>query len=123
MICPLCVKADDKAYIPLTSENRILPVLHYYIKKDDTRHLPEAYFYAGRTYRDLGDAPQALDYFDKALDVLGDDSCCELRSLIHSQMGRIFSEQGLWNEARKVYSQAYRWSVLEKDSISMIYET
>lgn len=118
----LCVKADDKAYIPLTSENRILPVLHYYIKKDDTRHLPEAYFYAGRTYRDLGDAPQALDYFDKALDVLGDDSCCELRSLIHSQMGRIFSEQGLWNEARKVYSQAYRWSVLEKDSISMIYD-
>ena len=66
----LCIKANDKAYIPHTSDSLILPVLHYYIEKDDERHLPEAYYYAGRVYRDLGDAPQALDYFEKAAEAL-----------------------------------------------------
>lgn len=118
----LCIKADDKAYIPLTSDSSIIPVLHYYIKRNDKRHLPEAYFYAGRIYRDWGDTPQALDCFDKALNAMGNDSCFELRSLIFSQMGRIFMEQGIWKDARRVYSQAYKWSVLEKDSLSMIYD-
>ena len=27
--------------------------------------LPEAYYYAGRVYADLGNAPQALDYYQK----------------------------------------------------------
>lgn len=66
----LCIKANDKAYIEHTSDSLILPVLHYYIKKDDERHLPEAYYYAGRVYRDLGDAPQALEYFEKAVETL-----------------------------------------------------
>lgn len=67
----LSIKAYDKAFIPLTSDSLILPVLHYYINRNDKRHLPEAYYYAGRIYRDLGDAPQALDYFEKALDAMG----------------------------------------------------
>ena len=118
----LCIKADDKAYISLKSDSLILSILHYYIEKNDSRHLPEAYYYAGRTYRSLGDAPQALNYFDKALEVLGSDSCCELRSLLNSQMGYIFFDQGIWDEARKVYAQAYRWSALKKDSVSMVYD-
>ena len=40
----LCVKAQDKAYIPHTSDSAVLSVLHYYEKQDDRRHLPEAYY-------------------------------------------------------------------------------
>ena len=36
--------------------------------KNTIRLLPEACYYAGRFTRDLGDAPQALDYFHQALD-------------------------------------------------------
>ena len=69
----LCIKANDKAYILHTSDSLILPMLHYYIEKNDKRHLPEAYYYAGRVYRDLGDAPQALEYFEKALELDPDE--------------------------------------------------
>ena len=64
----LCVKAADKAYLPHLSDSLIRPILHYYIKEGDPRLLPEAYYYAGRVYRDLGDAPQALDYFEQSSD-------------------------------------------------------
>ena len=87
----LCIKANDKAYILHTSDSLILPVLHYYIEKDDERHLPEAYYYAGRVYRDLGDAPQALEYFEKAAEALPEDGGYKLKSKIYSQMGTLFA--------------------------------
>ena len=50
----LTVKAADKAYITHTSDSIIRPVLDYYEQEGDRRLLPEAYYYAGRVYRDLG---------------------------------------------------------------------
>lgn len=93
----LCIKANDKAYILHTSDSLILPVLHYYIGKDDERHLPEAYYYAGRVYRDLGDAPQALDYFQKAAEALPENGGYRLKSKIYSQMGTIRRMHSLYN--------------------------
>lgn len=99
----LCIKADDKAYILHTSNDRILPVLHYYIEKNDKRHLPEAYYYAGRVCRDMGDAPQALGYFEKALEALPADGGYKLKSKIYSQMGTLFAYQDLYAEALELY--------------------
>ena len=80
----LTIKARDKAYITHTSDSLILEVLHYYEKKKDKKHLPEAYYYAGRIYRDLGDAPQALDYFFKAIDASSACMNYRLTSRIYS---------------------------------------
>lgn len=85
----LCIKANDKAYIPHTSDSLIRVVLHYYIDKADERHLPEAYYYAGRVFRDLGDVPQALDYLSKAIQALPDDANNPFKRNIYSQMGRL----------------------------------
>ena len=83
----LCVKARDKAYLPHTSDSLVLEVLRYYEDKQDRRHLPEAYYYAGRVASDLGDAPQALDYFQQALDAMPEDGMTYLRDRVVSQMG------------------------------------
>lgn len=64
----LCVKAADKAYIKHTSPKEINEILNHYEKGGDSRLLPAAYFYAGSVYRDLNDAPQAVEYFQKALE-------------------------------------------------------
>ena len=64
----LSIKAADKAYIPHTSDSLILPVVEYYEQGGDPDYLGEAYYYAGRVYRDLNDAPLALTYFQKGLD-------------------------------------------------------
>ncbi len=82
----LTIKARDKAYITHTSDSLILEVLHYYEKRKDKKHLPEAYYYAGRIYRDLGDAPQALEYFFKAIDVSSACMNYRLTSRINRQI-------------------------------------
>lgn len=117
----LCIKANDKAYIPHTSDSLILPVLHYYIEKNDKRHLPEAYYYAGRVYRDLGDAPQALDYFEKAMEILPEKGEYDLKSRIYSQMGTLFAYQDMYAEALKMYKMSHHCDSLLKDSIGMIF--
>lgn len=118
----LCIKADDKAYILHTSNDRILPVLHYYIEKNDKRHLPEAYYYAGRVYRDLGDAPQALSYFEKALEVLPKDDGYELKSNVYSQMATLLAYQGLYAEALELYESGGRCDSILKDSVGMVFK-
>lgn len=116
----LCIKANDKAYIPHTTDSLILPVLHYYIDKND-RYLPEAYYYASRVYRDLGDAPQALDYLDKAMRCLPDDTNIPLKGQIYSQIGTLLLYQDIYNEAMKVFKESYLYNVSCKDSIAIVY--
>lgn len=118
----LCIKAKDKAYIHNTSDSLILPVLHYYIEKNDKKILPEAYYYAGRVYRDLGDAPQALEYFRKALESLNKETNYHLKSVIYSQMGTLFSYQGINDEALTAYTRAYECDTELKDSAGMAFD-
>lgn len=117
----LTIKAKDKAYIPHTSDSLILQVIHYYENKEDEKHLPEAYYYAGRTYRDLGDAPQALDYFQKAVDRIGDGKDYKLYSRMYSQMGTLYMYQDMYEEAMKASKKANHYDILAKDSTAIIF--
>ncbi|RHJ55078.1 amino acid ABC transporter permease [Bacteroides sp. AM10-21B] len=117
----LCIKAKDKAYILNTTDSLILPILNYYVEKDDKRHLPEAYYYAGRVYRDLGDAPQALPYFYKAMEALPEDTESPLKGKIYSQISTLLLSQKLYEEGLEVLKEGYRYSLLRRDSIDMLF--
>jgi len=117
----ICLKAKDKAYITHTSDSSILQILKYYQQKGEKKHLPEAYYYAGRVYRDLGDAPQALDYYQKALDVSQSSKDYKLISRIYSQMGTLYLYQRVYNEALSVFKKSYNYDILSNDSIGQIY--
>ena len=114
----LCIKANDRAYIPHSSDSIILPILNYYKQTDDL-HLPETYYYAGRIYRDLGDAPQALDYFNNTLDALPSSSdSYSLKSKVYSQIGTLF----IYDEALKMFKEAFHYDLLLEDSVGMSYD-
>lgn len=117
----LTIKAKDKAYIVHTSDSLIKQVVEYYEKKKDKRHLPEAYYYAGRIYRDKGDAPLALDYFQKAIEVSEETTDQRLISRIYSQTGMIFLNQDIYDKALETFCKAYQQNVLIKDSASIVY--
>jgi len=117
----LCIKAKDKAYITHTSDSAILPVVEYYEQEGDKKHLPEAYYYAGRVYRDLGDAPQALDYFEKALDAMQKNENLKVKSKVYAQMGTLFSYQNLYVEAIEACKQSLQCKLISNDSIGMIF--
>lgn len=118
----LCIKAADKAYLPHTSDSLIRPVLHYYnMEKGDKRLLPEAFYYAGRVCRDLGDAPRALDYFEQALQAMRNHENLKVKSKVYAQMGTLFSYQYMYPEALDAFRQSFRCNVTLKDSVGMIF--
>ncbi len=117
----MCIKAKDKAYITHTSDSSILQVLKHYEKKKEKKHLAEIYYYAGRVYRDLEDAPQALDYYQKALDASQNSKDYKLINRIYSQMGTLYLYQRVYNEALSVFKKSYHYDVLSNDSIGQIY--
>ncbi|WP_321331293.1 tetratricopeptide repeat protein [uncultured Bacteroides sp.] len=117
----LYTKAKDKAYIPHTSDSLMLTVLHYYQSKKDKKHLPEAYYYTGCIYRDLGDAPQALDYFGQAIEASKGSTDYKVISLIYSQIGTLYLYQDIYDLAMKAFKKAYYYNKLAKESIRIVY--
>jgi tetratricopeptide (TPR) repeat protein len=113
-------KAQDKAFMPITTDSIILPILHYY---EQTREewLPEAYYYAGRTYTDLGDAPRALDYYRlAATEMEGNLRWRGVLSRTYAQMADLFSKRWMTNESIKYYKKSAVLSEQERDSSSLV---
>ncbi|MDE7379276.1 MAG: tetratricopeptide repeat protein [Paraprevotella sp.] len=117
----LCIKAPDKAYIKHTSDCDILPLVEYYETKGDKRLLAEAYYYAGRAYLHLNDSPQALEYYQKAIDTLSDKGNEELKDILYFQMGRLFLNQALYSKAVNMYKHAYKYQIERKDTQNAIH--
>lgn len=114
----LTVKAHDKAFITHTSDSLMLSVLNYYEHGGDKRLLPEAYYYMGSTYRDMNDAPRALEYYQKALEVL-QEGASPLRRYVNNQMGWLFYRQKLYDEALSHYQQSYTNDSIMEDKAEM----
>lgn len=118
----LLIKAKDKAYITHTSDSAIREVLHYYRDKKDKKRLLQAYYYAGRVYSDLEDAPRALNYFLRAIDISHESTDYKLISTVYSQTGTLYLYQDVYDKAPEMFRKAYQYSTLANDSISMVYD-
>lgn len=116
----LCIKAADRAYIKPASSKEADRILRHYEDGGDSRLLPEAYFYAGSVYRDLNDAPQATEYFQKALKCMPEEKK-RMKSNIYNQIGQLFILQGLSKLAAEAYLEAYKIDMQLKDTINIIY--
>lgn len=127
----LTIKARDKAFLPHSSDSLILALLHYYENGGDPRLLPEAYYYAGRVTSDLGDAPQATDYYHKALDAINDEdydryrkenvtSVLRLKGRIYAQNAKLLVLQNFFDAAIPEYQQALTCDSLINDTTGLI---
>ena len=117
----LAVKAADKAYVRHTSDSVIRMAVDYFENHRDEALLPEAYYYAGRVYSDLGNAPQALDYFGKAARALPPQGGERLAERIYSQMGTLFSYRKMYREALEMYRKACECDKALKDTVGLIF--
>ena len=140
-VCKLLrIKTDDKLYRPVTHyRDTILQLIDYF--EHNPKVLPSLlgstgpalpYLYAGRIFADLGDAPQALDYYQQALDVQPDIpspigksreelSLAKQRGLILSQIGEQFYFQGLYSESLNSYKEANKWAIYANDTLDIIF--
>ena len=119
----LSIKANDKAYIDHTSDSLILDVIDYYASHDKETY-PEALYYGGRVYSDLGDFPSALDYFQKSLDCLTDDDpkTLHLKGAVTSQTARLLNSLRLYSQGIPYLKEALRIDSIECDTFNLAYD-
>ena len=112
----LDLKVNDKMYVRHTSDSLIKRITAFYETYGDRDKLLESYYYMGRVYRDLNDAPEALKYFQKALDVAGDTRKYRLLSNVYSQMGTLYFYQNVYENAIRMHENAAQFELMERDS-------
>ena len=113
------IQAADKAFVVQESTDEIDSIVHYFEKHPSKELLPLSYYYAGRIYSDLEDAPQALDYFQKVLESEPQDS---LAALAHSQMGSLLLRQRMVTASIEHVQAAYEYDVQQADTTGMIFD-
>lgn len=113
------IQATDKAFVVQESTDEIDSIVHYFEKHPSKELLPLSYYYAGRIYSDLEDAPQALDYFQKVLECEPQDS---LAALAHSQMGSLLLRQRMVTASIEHVKAAYEYDVQQADTTGMIFD-
>ncbi len=117
----LSLKIADKRYEKHKSDSLYLTILDYYQRHKKEEIYPEVLYYGGRVYSDLGDYPNALNYFLDALDIAKptDDS---LRATILSQTGRLLNKVHLYSEADKYLGEAVDIMRRTDDKINLAYD-
>lgn len=119
----LIIKARDKAYIRHESDSLIMSVLDYAENHKNIEWYPEALYYAGRVYSDIGDSPTALKYFHSALDVLPQGmNNLKLRSPMLSQLARSLNLLRLYDEAVQPLEECISIDRELNDTINEIYD-
>lgn len=112
---------DRRSELYHHSDSLITNVLRYYEETDNRKLLPETYYYAGRIYAKVGDAPRALDYYHQALNASSAQTDTRLMQRIYFQMGHLFWFQSVYNEALKAQFKALSYKQLAADSVSEVF--
>ena len=100
----LTIQARDKLYITHTSDSLINRIVEFYENREDKAKRMMAYYYQGRVYRDMNDAPRALKAFQRAEELQVHNR--DLLTKVYSQMGYLYAYQGFYDEAIVVNRKA-----------------
>jgi tetratricopeptide (TPR) repeat protein len=117
----LQAKAMNKAYVDFTSDSIMLKVVDYYERYGSGYEKMTANYLLGCVYRDLGDAPTAMKYLERATKSDGKDiPTYKTLAHIHSQMAYLLEEQSLAENALRELDVAYKYSILAGDTIDAL---
>lgn len=116
-------KAMNKAYIPFTSDSIMLEVTDYYNHHGSDNERMLAYYILGCVYRDMHEAPLALEYYNKATEQADTTSTdCDYAILfrIYGQMGILFDKQYLPYQVIQSFTKATQYGYLAKDTLNAL---
>ena len=115
----LRIKANDKLYIPHTSDSVINRIVKFYEGFGDRERLAEAYFYQGSVYRDLQDAPRAILALQAAAAQKSTNDT--LNGRIYGQLASLFAYQGAYEESMEAVRNTYLYNIRCKDYKGIAY--
>ena len=116
-------KAMNKACITFTSDSVMKEVVDYYDHHGSANERMLANYVLGCVYRDMHEAPMALEYYDKATEQADTTAAdCDYGTLyrVYSQMGFLFSKQYLPYQELNAFDKAEKYAYLAKDTFNAI---
>ena len=120
----LTMKAQNKAYVPFTSDSLAKDLVGYYDSHGTPNDRVLAHYLLGCVYRDLGEAPHAVDCYLDAVsmaDTTAADCDYNTLSVTYSQMAKVFHQQLLLTDEMEACKHASRYFYLDKDTATAIY--
>ena len=116
-------KAMNKACITFTSDSVMKEVVDYYDNHGSANERMLANYVLGCVYRDMHEAPMALEYYNKATEQADTTAAdCDYGTLyrVYSQMGFLFSKQYLPYQELNAFDKAEKYAYLAKDTFNAI---
>lgn len=116
-------KAMNKACITFTSDSVMKKVVDYYDHHGSANERMLANYALGCVYRDMHEAPMALEYYNKATEQADTTATdCDYGTLyrVYSQMGFLFSKQYLPYQELNAFDKAEKYAYLAKDTLNAI---
>lgn len=116
-------KAMNKACITFTSDSVMKEVVDYYDHHGSANERMLANYVLGCVYRDLHEAPMALEYYNKATEQADTTAAdCDYGTLyrVYSQMGILFDKQYLPYQLLDAFGKAEKYAYLAKDTFNAI---
>lgn len=116
-------KAMNKAYIPFKSDSVMQEVADYYEQHGSANDRMLAYYVLGCVYRDMHEAPTALEYYHKATEQADTTSKdCDYSTLfrIYNQMGVLFGKQYLPYQELAAYEKGSKYALHAGDTLDAI---
>lgn len=119
------VRGRNLAYEPLTEHDDTMMqcVVAYYKGHGTTGDLMEAYYLLGSVYRDLHEAPKALEAFlngISAADTTSADCRYDLLARLYGQKCDVLYRQNIHRQTVEEEKMVYKYAVLAKDTLFMV---
>ncbi len=119
------VSRRNLAYEPLTEydDTMMQRVVAYYTKHGTANDVMEAYYLLGSVYRDLHEAPKAVEAFlsgINAADTTSLDCRYDILARLYGQESEIFYRQSLHKQARDANDKTCYYASLAQDTMYMV---
>lgn len=115
----LRIKAEDKLYIPYTSDSLINRIVRFYEQQGDDRRLAEALYYKAGVYRDCNEPSRAIRTYLSAAEVGCNHDT--LNGRIYGQLAALYAYQKAYHESMKALRQALVYNIKCDDYLGIAY--
>ena len=115
--------AQNKAFVNFTTDSVMREVTAYYDAHGTAQERMRAHYLLGCTYRDMGDAPRALECYHDAIDMADTTSAdCDykLLSRVYGQMAVLFQDAYLPYNQIEQLKNSYHYALKAKDTLGAI---
>lgn len=116
----LLTQAKDKAYITHTDDSLIRLAVEYFDTSKDMLQRAKAHYYWGRIFQERREVENAVREFLTASALMEDVDNYELDVLLKNNLGLLFWENGLQEEADSLYRQTIELTEMHHDTLRLV---